>query len=99
MFVTWTLLFIMETRVPLSLHMLNMCSHQARMLSAPVRSPDTKNNCAEKQKRQPAWVGVLFDTVLGGPRRNRTTDTRIFNPGAALAPDVAEYDDTAQQIV
>ena len=36
-------------------------------------------DCAfRKQKRQPAWVGVLFDTVLGGPGRNRTTDTRIF---------------------
>jgi hypothetical protein len=22
----------------------------------------------------------VFDTVLGGPGRNRTTDTRIFNP-------------------
>ena len=33
-----------------------------------------------KQKRQPAWVGVSFKTILGGPGRNRTTDTRIFNP-------------------
>ena len=33
-----------------------------------------------KQKRQPAWVGVFANYVLGGPGRNRTTDTRIFNP-------------------
>src|SRR5471032_32508 len=39
-----------------------------------------RGNGERKQKRQPAWVGVLLDTVLGGPGRNRTTDTRIFNP-------------------
>ncbi len=31
----------------------------------------------QKQKRHPK-VAFLF--VLGGPGRNRTTDTRIFNP-------------------
>ena len=25
-------------------------------------------------------LAFCFDTVLGGPGRNRTTDTRIFNP-------------------
>ena len=25
-------------------------------------------------------LAFLFDIVLGGPGRNRTTDTRIFNP-------------------
>src|SRR5471030_490478 len=41
-----------------------------------------RGNGERKQKRQPAWVGVLLDTVLGGPGRNRTTDTRIFKSNA-----------------
>jgi hypothetical protein len=33
----------------------------------------------QKQKRQPeGWR--FCQTILGGPGRNRTTDTRIFNP-------------------
>jgi hypothetical protein len=34
----------------------------------------------DEKKRQLAGGGVSFATVLGGPGRNRTTDTRIFNP-------------------
>ncbi len=34
----------------------------------------------QKQERQPVKVGVLVRNILGGPGRNRTTDTRIFNP-------------------
>jgi hypothetical protein len=36
-----------------------------------VRADDTRN------EKRPASLQALFD---GGPGRNRTTDTRIFNP-------------------
>ena len=36
--------------------------------------------CFYKRQRQPVTVGVAWRMFLGGPGRNRTTDTRIFNP-------------------
>ena len=36
-------------------------------------------HCANKNAK-PHGLALYVDTVLGGPGRNRTTDTRIFNP-------------------
>jgi hypothetical protein len=35
---------------------------------------------AHKQKRHPKVAFLKVLRILGGPGRNRTTDTRIFNP-------------------
>ena len=35
---------------------------------------------AHKQKRHPKVAFLNVKRILGGPGRNRTTDTRIFNP-------------------
>jgi len=39
-----------------------------------------------EETKTPPEGGVLF--VLGGPGRNRTTDTRIFNPRKSAFSDI-----------
>jgi hypothetical protein len=43
-------------------------------------APDIKVGKAKNKNANLDGLAFSFDTVLGGPGRNRTTDTRIFNP-------------------
>jgi hypothetical protein len=45
-----------------------------------TRTPDGTSSLFHKQKRQASKAWRIVNDILGGPGRNRTTDTRIFNP-------------------